>query len=106
MKLFLRILKIVLYVLAAIAFVGFIYHFVRGIYCACNANDLITAQDRIAGAYQFLRMVLAGLVVCACIFPTLAIKVPALPESFNEKINGLLNKIFKKEAKEENPKAE
>lgn len=104
MKIFLRVLKIVLFVLALAAFVGFIYHFIRGIYCATNGNDEITAQDRIAGSYQFLRMVLAGLVTCACVFPTLAIKVPLLPESLSEKIKGLFKKK-EKEPKQE-PKAE
>ena len=86
MKIFLRVLKIVLYVLGVIAFVGFMYHFIRGIYCSCNGNDLITAQDRIAGSYQFLRMVFAGVITCVFIFPTLAIKVPLIPDSANEKV--------------------
>ena len=81
MKIFLRVLKIVLFTLALATFVGFIYHFARGIYCSTHGNDEITAQDRIAGSYQFLRMVFAGLVTCAFVFPTLAIKVPLLPES-------------------------
>lgn len=97
MKLFLRILKITLFLLAIAAFVGFIYHFVRGIYFACNGNDEITAQDRIAGSYEFLRMVFAGLVVSAFIFPTLAIKVNILPDSVNEKIKGLFKKKEKPE---------
>ena len=108
MKIFLRVLKIVLFVLALAAFVGFIYHFIRGIYCSANGNDEITAQDRIAGAYQFLRMVLAGLVVSACIFPTLAIKVPLLPEKWSEKIKDKFckNKPEQKEEPQAQPQKE
>ena len=96
MKIFLRVLKIVLFVLGAVALVGFFYHFARGIYCSCNGNDEITAQDRLPGAYQFLRMVLSGLVILACILPTIAIKVTLLPESWNEKIKAFCKRIFKK----------
>ena len=106
MKIFLRVLKIVLFLLAAVAFVGFIYHFIRGIYCSMNGNDEITAQDRIAGAYQFLRMVLAGLVVCACVFPTLAIKVTLLPEKWNEKIKGIFHKKKVEQKEEPQPQKE
>ena len=97
MKLFLRILKAVLFLLAIAAFVGFIFHFIKGIDGSLHGNDDITAQDRIGGAYQFLRMVLAGLVTVALVFPTLLIKVPLLPESWNEKIKGLFKKKEKPE---------
>ena len=101
MKLFLRILKLVLFLLAAAAFVGFIFHFVKGIDGSLHGNDEITAQDRIGGAYQFLRMVQAGLVTLVFILPTCFIKVSLLPESWSEKIKEIWNKIFHKENKEE-----
>lgn len=106
MKIVLRVLKAVLFLLAIAAFVGFIYHFIKGIDGSIHGNDEITAQDRIGGAYQFLRMVLAGLVTVALVFPTLLIKVPLLPESWNEKIKGFFGKIFHKKNNEEEPKPE
>ena len=105
MKLFLRILKAVLFLLAIAAFVGFIFHFIKGIDGSLHGNDDITAQDRIGGAYQFLRMVQAGLVTLAFLIPTLFIKVPLLPETWTEKIKGFFSKLFHKENKEE-PKIE
>ena len=76
----LRILKNVLYIAALVAVVGLIYHWARGIYCSCVADDVITAQNREAASYHFIYMICAGLVVCATLFPTIAIKVPACPE--------------------------
>lgn len=97
----LRIVKIVLLLLGLAAFVGFVTHFAMGIRDSVHANDDITAQDRVVGAYQFIRMALCGLITLAFILPTIAIKVPLLPEKATESIKGLFKKKEKEEPKQE-----
>ena len=61
-QILLKILKGIIYVIILAAAVGFIYHFIRGIYCSLFADDVITAQNRVASAYQFLYMAGAGII--------------------------------------------
>ena len=93
-SLILVIIKIILLVLGFAAMVGFIAHFVMGIRDSLFADDIITAQDRIAGAYQFIRMLLCGLIALAFFIPTIFLKVDIIPEK-------LKNFFKKKEFKEE-----
>lgn len=92
----LRVVKIVLLVLGLAAFVGLMTHFALGIRDSVHGDDIITAQDRVAGAHQFMRMILCGLITLAFVLPTIAIKVPILPEKVSE---FLKNKVFKKKEK-------
>ena len=84
-SLVLKIIKGVLLLLGVVAMIGFIAHFIMGIRDSLFNDDVITAQDRIKGAYQFLRMVLAGLVALCFFVPTIFIKVNLLPEHLFKK---------------------
>jgi len=86
MKLFLKILKNALYVVAFVFFVSFIIHWVLGIYYSLNGDDVITAQDRVASSYYFLAMIPSGIGVLAGLIPTLFIKEEGLPEILIQKI--------------------
>ena len=97
MKTFLKILKYALYVLGAAAVVGFLVFFVSGIYNSLFADDIITAQNRILGAYSFLWMIVCGLVAVATLFPTLAIK----EEVYFDNLIANLKKLFEKKEKSE-----
>jgi hypothetical protein len=92
----LKILKGFIYVIILAATVGFIYHFIRGIYCSLFADDVITAQNRIDSAYQFLYMAGAGTVLVLALYSTRLVKVYVLPETWRNKIKSLFTK--KKEA--------
>ena len=81
-SLVLKIVKGVLLFLGLVAMVGFISHFIMGIRDSLFNNDIITAQDRIKGAYQFIRMVLCGLIALVFFVPTTFIKVDLIPEKF------------------------
>lgn len=104
MKLFLKILKNVLYVVAFVFFVSFIIHWVLGIYYSLNGDDVITAQDRVTGSYYFLAMIPSGIGVLAGLIPTLFIKEEGLPEILIQKIKK--TKEQKEETKEEIPAEE
>ena len=97
----LRVLKIALFVLGFAALVGLVTHFICGIRDSLFAEDEITAQDRVASSYQFIRMALCGLIALAFFIPTIFIKVPLLPEKATNCLNGLMAKIFKKKKNEE-----
>lgn len=92
MKMFLKILKYVLYVIGFISIGLFVYFFIMGIYNACVADDIITAQNRIGGAYSFLWMVGFGLLSIAALFPTLAIKEEIYLDNFIDNVRKLLKK--------------
>lgn len=79
MKLFLKILKGVMYLASAVLFVFFVINFIGGIYNACVADDIITAQDRIKGSYSFMRMVLFIFLSVTILFLTLLIKEKIFP---------------------------
>ena len=79
MKLFLKILKGVMYLASAVLFVFFVINFIAGIYNACVADDIITAQDRIKGSYSFMRMVLFIFLSVTILFLTLLIKEKIFP---------------------------
>ena len=101
----LRVVKILLVVLGLAAMVGFVTHFICGIRDSLYNDDIITAQDRVNGAYQFIRMALCGLITLAFIIPTIFIKIPLLPEKANSFIKGLFKKKEKpaEETKVEEP---
>jgi len=92
MKLFLKILKYTLYVLGILAIIGFLFFFVSGIYNSLFADDIITAQNRIGGAYSFLWMIVCGLVAIATLFSTMAIKEEIYFDNFINNIKRLLKK--------------
>ena len=79
MKLLLKILKGVMYLASAVLFVFFVINFIGGIYNACVADDIITAQDRIQGSYSFMRMVLFIFLSVTILFLTLLIKEKIFP---------------------------
>ena len=87
MKIFLKILKGVLYAGAVVCFVFFIIFLISGIYNACVADDIITAQDRTKAAYEFIKMVIFAGSTLACLLLTLFIKEPLLPFIENVKEN-------------------
>ena len=87
-EILLRVLKIFLLVIGLVSFVGFITHFILGIRDSVTGDDIITAQDRVNGAYQFIRMAGCGLITLAAVLPTVAIKVNIIPE----KIKNLFHK--------------
>ena len=87
-SLVLKIIKGVLLALGLIAMIGFISHFIMGIRDSLFHDDIITAQDRINGAYQFIRMLCSGLVALAFFIPTIFIKENVIPDK--------LLSIFKK----------
>ena len=97
----LKTVKAVIYVIVVGAAVGFIYHFIRGIYCSLYADDVITAQNRVDSAYQFLYMVGNGLILVGALYSTLLIKVRVLPATVEEKIRGIYAKIRTKLTKKE-----
>lgn len=79
-KKYLKIIKIVVICLTALAFIGIVYHFIRGISLSLHDNDVKTAQNRINSAYQFLMMILAGIVTIGGLVGTFMIKVNVLPK--------------------------
>ena len=89
---FLKVLKALIYIIILGTAVGFLYHFVRGIYCSLFANDEITNQDRIASAYQFIYMAGAGILLVGALYSTKLVKVYVLPEILRNKIKGLFTK--------------
>ena len=92
MKIFMKVLKSILYVLGLTALVFFVVYFIKGIYASCVADDIITQQNRIESSYFFLNMVGFGLIAIACLFPTLAIKEKVIKEEYINKIKSLLKK--------------
>lgn len=88
----LKALKVLIYVVILGAAVGFIYHFIRGIQCSLFADDEITAQNRVASAYQFIYMAAAGIVLVGALYSTRLVKVYVLPETWRNKIKGLFKK--------------
>ena len=88
----LRVVKWLLLVLGVVAMAGFITHFICGIRDSLFNDDIITAQDRVNGAYQFIRMAICGLIALAFIIPTGFIKVRLLPEKAELFIKGLFRK--------------
>ena len=92
MKMFLKILKGMLYVLGFAAIVCFVVYFGKGIYASCVADDIITQQNRVESSYFFLNMVCFGLISIACLFPTMAIKEKVLPDDFFDRIKKLIKK--------------
>ena len=96
MKLFLKILKTVLFILGITALIFFVVYFIKGIYASCVADDIITQQNRVESSYFFLNMVGFGLISIACLFPTMAIKEKIIEEFEMEKIKDYLNKLIKK----------
>lgn len=91
-QILLKILKGIIYVIILAAAVGFIYHFIRGIYCSLFADDVITAQNRVASAYQFLYMAGAGIILVLALYSTRLVKVYVLPETWRNKIKSLFTK--------------
>ena len=92
---FLKALKVFIYVVAVGGAVGFIYHFIGGILGSLFADDVITAQNRIGGAYQFIYMAGSGIIMVGALYLTRLVKVNVLPEATMAKIKG----IFCKKAK-------
>ncbi len=97
----LKILKIVIISLTALAFIGLIYHFIRGIALSLHDNDVKTAQNRVNSAYQFLMMILAGLVTIGGLTGTFAIKVNVLPKCIDKFFNIETEEPKQEESKEE-----
>lgn len=91
-KIFLRVLKGVLYALGLTLIVFFIIYFIKGIYTSCVADDIITAQNRIESAYNFLYMVCFGLGAVVCFFSTLPIKEKVITKEEINKIKALIIK--------------
>lgn len=85
-----KALKITFLVITFLAFVGVMYHYVRGIYCSLFANDIKTAQNRIDSAYQFMMMIASGVVMIGGFVASNLVKCDLT-------MKGLLNKILKKE---------
>ena len=92
MKVFLKVLKAVLYALGLTALVFFVVYFIKGIYASCVADDIITQQNRIESSYFFLNMVGFGLIAIACLFPTIAIKEKVIKEEHLNKLKSLFKK--------------
>ena len=74
-----KIIKIVLIVVAALSFVGIVFHFIMGISLSLHDDDIKTAQNRINSSYQFLMMLAAGALTVISLFGVFAIKVRVLP---------------------------
>lgn len=79
-----KIIKWLLCVIGLVGAVGFLTHFVLGIYNSCVADDIITAQDRVKSAYQFWYMIFAGLVMLVGIIGQTFIKINILPEKIRK----------------------
>ena len=80
MKVFLKVLKAVLYALGLTALVFFVVY------------DIITQQNRIESSYFFLNMVGFGLIAISCLFPTIAIKEKVIKEEYLNKLKSLFRK--------------
>lgn len=91
-ELVLKIVKDVLYVIFFAFVVGFIYHWARGIYCSLIEDDVITAQNRINSAYQFIAMAGSGLIALVAMFSSLAIKAESFIQVGLKKCKALLTK--------------
>lgn len=79
MKIFLKVLKGLMYLASAVCFVFFVINLIGGIYNACVADDIITAQDRVQGAYSFMRMLIFIFASVLLLFLTLLIKEKLFP---------------------------
>lgn len=79
MKIFLKVLKGLMYLASAVCFVFFLINLIGGIYNACVADDIITAQDRVQGAYSFMRMLIFIFASVLLLFLTLLIKEKLFP---------------------------
>ena len=79
MKIFLKVLKGLMYIGAAVCFVFFAINLIGGIYNACVADDLITAQDRTKASYNFIRMIIFIFATGLLLFLTLLIKEKIFP---------------------------
>ena len=79
MKLFLKILKGVMYLVAACLFVFFVINLIGGIYNSLFNDDIITAQDRIKASYSFMRMLIFLASSVIVLFLTLLIKEKIFP---------------------------
>ena len=88
-----RILRWIFVLMFAVGAIGFVTHFVLAIYRSCVNDDIITAQDRIKSAYQFMYMVFSGLFMVVGAFLQSCIKVSLLDEKTKQFIN---TKILKK----------
>ena len=97
----LKVLKSIIYLIVVGTAVGFIFHFMRGIYCSLFADDVITAQNRVESAYQFLYMIGNGVVLVIALYSTSWIKVQVLPVAVRKKIEGIFAKIKAKLTKKE-----
>lgn len=98
----LKALKIVIYLIVIGAAVGFVYHFIKGIHCSLFADDVITAQNRIESAYQFLYMVGNGVILVIALYSTLLVKVRVVPVVVEEKVKNFFSKIMAKLSKKNN----
>ena len=79
MKIFLKVLKGLMYLASAVCFVFFVINLIGGIYYSCVADDIITAQDRVQGAYSFMRMLIFIFASVLLLFLTLLIKEKLFP---------------------------
>lgn len=95
----LKALKIFIYLIVVLAAFGFIYHFIGGILGSLFADDVITAQNRIGGAYEFLYMVVYGMVLIIALYATKLIKVHILSEENEKKLREIPLKIKSKFSK-------
>lgn len=80
----LKIIKIIVICLTVLAFVGIVYHLVRGISLSLHDDDIKTAQNRINSAYQFLMMILSGIVTIGGLVGVFSIKVNVLPKCIDK----------------------
>lgn len=91
----LKALKVFIYVVAVGGAVGFIYHFIGGILGSLFADDVITQQNRIEGAYQFIYMACSGVIMVVALYLTRLVKVDVLPEAAQAKIKAIFTKKTK-----------
>lgn len=95
----LKVLKIFIYMIVVFCAFGFIYHFFGGILGSLFADDVITAQNRINGAYEFIYMVGYGIILVIALYCTRLIKIHIFSEENERKLREIPSKIKSKFSK-------
>ena len=89
----LKVVKVLVYIVVVLSAFGFIYHFIGGVYNSLFADDVITAQNRVASAYEFLYMIIYGIVLVISLYSSRLIKVHIFSEETEKKLKESLSKI-------------